>query len=152
MTYLECNYFKDAESLNENRKRVLDVISHQSKSYFTKEHAIHVSVGLGDNVFPPLPTKRIRVKSAVQRMGVSSVNKDGAEAAARFAVQAASQDNDAAQSEVSTAARADVDSDFKIRDSAADAVVKCETDLVTYLEASMTDLIDSLTDLAASMS
>ena len=150
--YLECNYSKDAESLNENRKRVLDVISHQSKSYFTKEHEIHVSVGLGDNVFPPLPTKRIRVKSAVQRMGVSSVNKDGAEAAARFAVQAASQDNDAAQSEVSTAARADVDSDFKIRDSAADAVVKCETDLVTYLEASMTDLIDSLTDLAASMS
>ena len=63
-----------------------------------------------------------------------------------------SQDNDAAQSEVSTAERAGVDSDFKIRDSAADAVVKCETDLVTYLEASMTDLVDSLTDLVASMS
>ena len=34
--YLDCIYFKDAGSLNENRKRVIDVISYQSQSYFTK--------------------------------------------------------------------------------------------------------------------
>ena len=129
--YLECNYFKNAESLIESRKRVLDVISYQSQSYFTMEDEIRVPVGLGDKVLPPLPTtKRMRVKSAVLRMGVSSVNKDGAQAAAMLAVQAPSQDNDAAPNEDSTAARADVDNYSEI-DSEADARVGGMTDQVT---------------------
>ena len=73
MKFVECNWFKDAEALNENRKRVFDVISYQSQSYFTKEHEIRVQVGLGDKVLLPLPTtKRMRVKSGVRRMGVSN--------------------------------------------------------------------------------
>ena len=124
---------------------MLDVISYQSQSYFTTEHEIRVPVGPGDKVLPPLPTtKRMRVKSAVLRMGVSSVNKDGAQAAAMLAVQAPSQDNDAAPSEVSTAARADVDRYSKI-DSAADALVNCLTDLVTdFLLGSMTAAVERL--------
>ena len=92
---------------------------------------MHVPVGLGDKVLPPLPTsKRMRVKSGVRRMGVSNVDKDGTKLPAMLGVQAPSQDNDAAPSEPFAAAFVDVDRDSKI-DSAADAVVDCLTDLLT---------------------
>ena len=67
LKYLECNYFKDAASLNENQKRVLDVISYPSQSYFTKEHEIRVPVGPGTKQLQPLPTtKRMRTKMCVR--------------------------------------------------------------------------------------
>ena len=77
--YLECNWFKDV--ICENRKRLYDVISLQSQSYFTKEHSIHVPVGPGNAVLPTFPTaKRMRVKSAVRRMSVSNyANNDATE-------------------------------------------------------------------------
>ena len=138
MKFVECNWFKDAEALNENRKRVFDVISYQSQSYFTKEHEIRVPVGLGDKALPPLPTtKRMRVKSKVRRMGVSNVDKDGVQLPAMLAVQAPSQDNHAGPSEASAVAFVDAEGDSKM-DSVADAVVNCLTDLVTEL------LLDSM--------
>ena len=69
LTWLDCNHFKDADSLTANRKRLYDVISFRSQSYFTQEHSIHVAVGHGDAVLPTLPTaKRLRVKSADPRL------------------------------------------------------------------------------------
>ena len=70
--YLECNYFKDAESLSPMQQRFFDVISYESNSYFTSEHDILVPVGPGDAQLPPVPTaKRMRVKSAAPSMGVT---------------------------------------------------------------------------------
>ena len=70
--YLECNYFKDAESLSPMQQRFFDVISYESNSYFTSEHAILVPVGPGDAQLPTVPTaKRMRVKSAAPPMGVT---------------------------------------------------------------------------------
>ena len=70
--YLECNYFKDAESMSPMQQRFFDVISYESNSYFTSEHAILVPVGPGDAQLPPVPTaKRMRVKSAAPSMGVT---------------------------------------------------------------------------------
>ena len=69
LTWLDCNHFKDADSLTANRKRMYDVISFRSQSYFTQEHSIHVAVGHGDAVLPTLPTaKRLCVKSADLRL------------------------------------------------------------------------------------
>ena len=70
--YLECNYFKDTESMSPMQQRFFDVISYESNSYFTSEHAILVPVGPGDAQLPPVPTaKRMRVKSAAPSMGVT---------------------------------------------------------------------------------
>ena len=117
MKFLECNYFKDAESLNENGKRVFDVITYQSMSYFTKKHEIRVNVGLGDLELPPLPTsKRMRVKSCVRRMCVSNGGEDGAKGPARLdkdSVEASSQDKNAAPSEAVAATFVDADAIFR---------------------------------------
>ena len=40
MTFLECNHFKDAETLTAHEKRKFDVISYQSQSYFTTKHSM----------------------------------------------------------------------------------------------------------------
>ena len=61
LRWLEC---KETEVLIENRKRLYDVISFISQSYFTKEHSFHVPVGRGDAVLFALPTaKRVRVQT-----------------------------------------------------------------------------------------
>jgi hypothetical protein len=88
MRYLECNHFKAAESLTQTQRRFFDVISYQSQSYFTKAHEISVPVGPGDQCLPPLPTaKRMRVKCAVRRMGVSKAS-NGVEECSRTSVPA----------------------------------------------------------------
>ena len=72
ITYLECNYFKDAESLTQKQRRAFDVISHQSNSYFTSAHEILVPVGPGDKSLPPSSTpKRLCVRSASRLDAVS---------------------------------------------------------------------------------
>jgi hypothetical protein len=99
--YLECNYFKEVDSLSENRKRLFDVISYPSQSYFTKKHAIHVPVGLGDGSLPLLPTsKRMRVKSRELCMGVGEDDSERHEVEATRALQAISNDEDAGPDEV----------------------------------------------------
>lgn len=82
--FLECNYFKDADALSNVQKRVYDVISYQSQSYFTKEHSIRVPVGRGDAVLPRFPStatfpstaRRMRWKSSAVRTLVSTDASD----------------------------------------------------------------------------
>jgi hypothetical protein len=65
MKFLECNHFKNKQSLEPSQHHRFDIISYESNSYFTDAHEIHVPVGLGDGPLPPLPTaKRLRAKSA----------------------------------------------------------------------------------------
>ena len=72
LKYVECNYFKDEATLSMSRRRLFDVISYQSQSYFTKDIEILVPVGLGVEQLPALPTtKRMRSKNGVRRMGSS---------------------------------------------------------------------------------
>ena len=67
--YLECNYFKTVGSLALHQTRGFDVISHESNSYFTDAHEIHVPVGDGDTPLPPRPIAlRMRGKCKVRRM------------------------------------------------------------------------------------
>ena len=63
--FLECIYFKDADTSSNAQKRLYDVISYQSQSYFTKEQSIHVPVGRGDATLPwSTPTgRRLRWKT-----------------------------------------------------------------------------------------
>jgi len=124
--YLECNYFKEVGSLSENRKRLFDVISYPSQSYFTKKHAIHVPVGLGDGSLPLLPTlKRMRVKSMELCMGVGDDDSERHEVEATpRAFQATSNDEDAGPAEVVVAA---------IIDSTAEVAVNFISDMKAAL-------------------
>ena len=80
MTYLECNHFKLVEFLTQEQLRSFDVISHESNSYFTKDHEINVCVGPGDKSLPARPTAmRVNVKRATPRMVVSTTGNDGQE-------------------------------------------------------------------------
>ena len=64
--YLECNYFMNAPSVSQ--ARAFDVISHESGSYFTNEHAIHVPVGDGATILPTRPKSlRMRRKCKLRR-------------------------------------------------------------------------------------
>ena len=143
MKFVECKYFKDAESLNENGKRVFDVISYQSQSYFTTEHEIRVQVGLGDLELPPLPTsKRMRVKSGVRRMCVSNGGEDGAKGPAMLdkdCVEAPSRDKTAAPSEVVAATGVDADAIVKfLTDLVADLLIDCMTSAVERVDREAT--------------
>ena len=139
--YLECNYFKEVDSLSENRKRLFDVISHPSQSYFKKELAIHVPVGLGGGSLPLLPTtKRMRVKSANLRMGVSEVGSDCHVSESTRARQATSTDEDAGVGEVISAASIDSKAEVavnSISDMMADLLVDC---MATAFEKSQAKL------------
>ena len=93
LRWLECNHFEECEVLIENRKRLYDVISFISQSYFSKEHSIHAPVGRGDAVLPALPTaKRLRVKSAIRRVSVSNDSKGDATVLVTHGTEAHSQD------------------------------------------------------------
>jgi len=52
MGHLDCNHFSVADTMTSCEKSAFAVISHQSNSYFTNAHSIHVPVGLGDQVLP----------------------------------------------------------------------------------------------------
>ena len=75
---LECNYFKDAANLTALQRRVFDVISHESNSYFTTLHRVRVGVGEGDEMLPP-PPKALRMysKCAAPRMRASTTDHGG---------------------------------------------------------------------------
>ena len=144
--YLECNYFKEVDSLSENRKRLFDVISHPSQSYFEKELAIHVPVGLGDGSLPLLPTtKRMRVKSANLRMGVSEVRSDCHVSESTRARQATSNDQDACVDEVISAAIIDSKAEVAVKsisDMMADLLVDCMATAFEKSQAKLEGLAD----------
>ena len=68
MRYLECNHFRHPpKTLGE--KRLLDVISTVSSSYFTQTHSIHVPVGRGDAQLPlEIQNRRMFGKSAARAL------------------------------------------------------------------------------------
>ena len=133
LKFVECNHVQDLESLSGTQKRRFDVLTHQSHSYFTKEHEIHVPVGLGDKVLPPLPRmKRMRFKSGVRRMFVSRVEAPSQDNHV-FAVQAPSQDNNAGPSGASAVAVVDADMDF---DSDVDSLDLILDSMTTPVECS----------------
>jgi hypothetical protein len=144
--YLECNYFKEVDSLSENRKRLFQVISHPSQSYFKKELAIHVPVGLGDGSLPLLPTtKRMRVKSANLRMGVSEVRSDCHVSESTRARQATSNDQDACVDEVISAAIIDSKAEVAVKsisDMMADLLVDCMATAFEKSQAKLEGLAD----------
>ena len=151
MGFLECNFHKHVDSLNENGKRVLDVISHSSFSYMTKVQEIRPPVGLGGQLLPPLPTpKRMRVKSAARRMSVSNAWRTAligpqarSQLAAMLGAQARSQGDQAAASEANALVFVDglFHSDINY---AADVVVTCLAYvLIDVLLDSMTIAVDT---------
>ena len=137
LRWLECNHFKETELVIDNRKRLYDVISFISQSYFSKEHSIHVPVGRGDAVLPALPTaKRLRVrltaKTQARRVSVSDdINGDATVLQVTHGTEAHSQD--ASPSQVDEAVAAD---DWLSR---VDSTLDWITDLVADL------LLDSMT-------
>ena len=52
MTFLDCKQFKDEGELKAAERRMFDYISHESNSYFTKEHHVRVEVGDGTAALP----------------------------------------------------------------------------------------------------
>ena len=151
MGFLECNFHNHVESLNENGKRVIDVISHSSLSYLTIVHDTRPPVGLGGQLLPPLPTpKRMRVKSAARRMSVSNAWRAAligpqarSQLAAMLGAQARSQGDQAAAIEANALVfvaglfHSDID-------DAADAVVTCLADvLIDVLWDSMTIAVET---------
>ena len=64
MRYLECNHFRHPPK-SSSEKRIFDVISTVSNSYFTKDHMIKVPVGRGDARLPlEIHKRRMFGKSA----------------------------------------------------------------------------------------
>ena len=77
LTYVTMNDFQDCDTLTARRRARLDVISHESNSYFTKEQSIFVPVGSGDSPLPSCASrKRIRAKSPSARRAVRRVADD----------------------------------------------------------------------------
>ena len=67
LQYVPLNRFHKAEELSAADKRMCDAISHESKSYFTKEGVVHVPVATVSVPLPPTTTqkrRRIGAKSA----------------------------------------------------------------------------------------
>ena len=154
--YLQCNYFKEVDLLSENLKRMFDVISYQSQSYFTKEHAIHVPVGLGDGSLPMLLTrKRLKVKTSSLRMGVSEVDSDCHVSESRIALQAAITYQNAGVDESAVAAIIDANAEVamnSISDMVADLLVDCMAAAFVRFQDEKDELADEIYGLKCSCS
>jgi hypothetical protein len=133
--HLECNSFKDVDSMNDSRMRHFDVISFESMSYKTDEVEIRVPVGLGEKALPILvATKRMRSKCGVLRMGEPSVTS-GTMALSQVCVAVGQESGDVGQESLAVGQESDAREENRVAHSQVGDDVGQESLAVAEIEA-----------------